>query len=52
MCDRCIELDKKIGHYREIAAKIIDHVTSDRIEKLVADLQLQKVALHPSETSK
>jgi len=47
MCDRCAELDKKIGHYRKIAEKIIDRVTIDRIEKLVADLQALKLALHP-----
>ena len=47
MCDRCTELDRKIEHYRQIAAQVIDKVTFDRIEKLVADLQAQKVTLHP-----
>ena len=51
MCDRCKEFDIKVGHYREIAAKIIDQVTLERINKLIADLQAQKVALHPGEGS-
>ena len=51
MCDRCIEFDIKVGHYREIAAKIIEQVTLERINKLIADLQAQKVALHPGEGS-
>jgi hypothetical protein len=47
MCGKCIELDKKIAHYWQVGAKIIDQVTIDRIEKLILDLQAQKVALHP-----
>ena len=47
MCDECTEIDKKIEHYRQIAAKIIDQVTIDGIKKLISDLQAIKVALHP-----
>jgi len=49
MCDECARLDKKIEHYREIAAKIIDQVTIDRIGKLISELHALKVALHPEQ---
>jgi hypothetical protein len=47
MCDKCKEIDKRIEHYRQIATKIIDQVTIDRINRLNSDLQAVKVALHP-----
>jgi hypothetical protein len=49
MCNECVQLDKKIEHYRDIAAKITDQLTIDRIEKLITDLQAIKVALHPDQ---
>jgi hypothetical protein len=52
MCEKCAVFDEKIKHYQKIAAEIIDRVTTDRIEKLVADLQAQKIASHSSESSK
>jgi hypothetical protein len=33
MCDKCVELDKKIEHYRWIASMIGDQLTLDRIKR-------------------
>jgi hypothetical protein len=47
MCDKCVELDKRIEHYRKISLSISDQVTVEGIKTLIEDLQAQKVALHP-----
>jgi len=46
MCDKCKELDEKIGHYQRIASSITDQLTIDRIKKLTEDMQAKKIALH------
>jgi hypothetical protein len=49
MCDKCTELDGKIEQYRRIASSINDQLTIDRIKVLIAELEAQKVALHPQQ---
>jgi hypothetical protein len=55
MCDKCHELDKKIGHYEKMLLAIGDSLTVDRLKAMIADLQAQKAALqqqrHGSTTS-
>ncbi len=46
MCDVCIELGKKIDHYRTICARIYDEKTVEGIRKLIAEMEAQKAALH------
>jgi hypothetical protein len=47
MCDKCIELDKKLEQYRRLASSITDRLTIDRINKLVKDTAADKAKLHP-----
>jgi hypothetical protein len=47
MCEICIELDIKIDRYKRLGLQINDQLTIDRIKLLVAELEAQKVALHP-----
>ena len=49
MCDKCIELDGKIAHYRWLSSMITDQLTLDRIKELIAKLESQKAALHPEQ---
>jgi hypothetical protein len=49
MCDKCVELDKKIERYRRIAAAIADQFTVDGIKASIAELEAQKVELHPEQ---
>ncbi len=49
MCDKCVELDKKIEHYRLILLSIGDQITVQRIEALIGDLRAQKATLHPEQ---
>jgi hypothetical protein len=47
MCEQCVEIDKKIEHYRFMASRMTDQAMLDGIKQLTADLRTQKAALHP-----
>ena len=47
MCEKCIELDGKIEHYRILASRITDQPILDGIKELIEQTQAQKLALHP-----
>jgi hypothetical protein len=49
MCEKCTALDKKIEQYRRLASAINDQLTIDRIKTSIAELELQKAALHPQQ---
>jgi hypothetical protein len=49
MCEKCIEIDQTIERYRKILRSIGDQVTVDRAKELIAELEAQKVALHPEQ---
>jgi len=49
MCEKCVELDKKIEHYRHMASRITDQPMLDGIKELTERLQAQKAALHPEQ---
>jgi hypothetical protein len=49
MCEKCEQLDKKIGHYQKLLFGVSDQLTVDRIKSLIADLHAQKVVLHPEQ---
>lgn len=48
MCEKCVEIDEKIEHYRLIKRSIMDQLTVDRAKELIAELEAQKAALHPN----
>jgi len=47
MCEKCVEIDEKVERYRWLSKSILDPITIERIEELIARLQAQKEALHP-----
>jgi hypothetical protein len=47
MCEKCVEIDKMVEQYRKILMSIGDQFTIDRVRELLAELQVEKVALHP-----
>jgi hypothetical protein len=49
MCEQCVEIDKKIDHYRSLSSGITDQATLDGIKKLIEQMQAQKAALHPEQ---
>jgi hypothetical protein len=44
MCEQCVEIDKKIDHYRVMASRITDQPLLDGIKELI-----EKAALHPEQ---
>jgi hypothetical protein len=49
MCDKCVELDGKIEHYRQIWRWVNDKATLEGIEVLIANYQSDKKASHMNE---
>jgi hypothetical protein len=49
MCDRCVELDGKIEHYRGIASRITDEAMIRGIEVLIEWAKAQRAALDPEQ---
>jgi hypothetical protein len=49
MCDKCIELDKKLEQYRRLASSITDRLTIDRLDKFIRDTVAEKAKLHPDQ---
>jgi len=47
MCEKCVEIDEKIAHYRLLAPMITDPATTAGILRLIDDMSAQKLALHP-----
>ena len=46
MCDKCVEIDNKIEHYRRLARQVTDQPTRDGIERLIAKCYATKIGLH------
>jgi hypothetical protein len=49
MCAKCVELDKRIDHYRRIASRMLDTRTLDGINELIEKMKAEKAALHPDQ---
>jgi hypothetical protein len=49
MCEKCIELDKKLEQYRRVASSITDQLTIDRLSKLIEETLAEKARLHPGQ---
>ncbi|MEZ0058946.1 hypothetical protein ABIF26_004454 [Bradyrhizobium elkanii] len=49
MCEKCIELDEKIEHYRAVQSRITDEIALEGITELIAELLDKKAKLHPDQ---
>ena len=49
MCDKCVQLDKKIEHYERLASGMADELTVERLRESVREMRAQKNALHPEQ---
>ena len=49
MCEKCVELDERIEHYRSLAMQVMDDLMAEGIGKLIADLLAEKAGLHPAD---
>jgi len=48
MCEKCEELERKIGHYRRFTIGALDALTIERINRLIEDLQRTQASMHPA----
>jgi hypothetical protein len=48
MCEKCVEIDKKIDHYRWLAIYVNDERTAKGINELIQQYEAGKRALHPN----
>jgi hypothetical protein len=49
MCEKCKPIDDRIARYRRLGAQISDAQTLNGIARLIAELEVQKRALHPEQ---
>lgn len=49
MCQKCVEIDFKIEHYRAFALGPADDLARQSIRILIEDLDAEKAALHPGD---
>jgi len=49
MCEKCVELDGKIEHYRRVATTITDPGVLDGIKKQIERMKAERAALHPDQ---
>jgi len=47
MCDKCKEIDIKIEHYRQLAERVPNPLLTERVAKLIEEMEAEKAALHP-----
>jgi hypothetical protein len=47
MCEKCIDIDKKIERYRQMLSRINDQVAVTGINELISELLAKKTELHP-----
>jgi hypothetical protein len=45
MCKKCEELETAIQHYRRLVAQCLDHLTIERANALIHELQERKEAM-------
>lgn len=48
MCDTCTKINHVIEQYRKARHTMSDQVVIDRAEELMAELEKQKIVLHPA----
>jgi hypothetical protein len=49
MCAACVEIDKRIEHFKMLHGRLLDPQTLQSIEILIEKLEAKKAALHPEE---
>ena len=49
MCGKCKPIDERIDRYRTLGSRVTDQQGLDGIKRLIAELEAQKLALHPKQ---
>jgi hypothetical protein len=51
MCEKCVEIDKKVKRYRDLLRSLTDQFSVDGAKTLIGDLEAQKALVALSGTS-
>jgi hypothetical protein len=46
MCDKCVEVDKKIDRYRKILKQVSDEPSRERLQQFIAECVGEKIGFH------
>ena len=49
MCDKCIELDRRMDHLRKMVEQLRDPRTTDAANKMIEEMEATKAKLHPEQ---
>jgi hypothetical protein len=49
MCEKCVELDRRVSHLRTLLANMTDSRTVAAINVMVEKIETEKAAFHPAE---
>ena len=49
MCEKCVEIDNKVDHYRWLAKQLNDKRTIQGIDELIQQHEAEKRSLHPDQ---
>ena len=47
MCEKCVELDRRISHLATLVRNVTNSQTLDAIKSLTEKMQAEKATLHP-----
>ena len=47
MCEKCVELDKKLAHYRQLSTWVVDKQALNGICIIIEKYEADKKAAHP-----
>jgi hypothetical protein len=47
MCEQCNKIDANVARYKRIKDQIDDKQTQEAVDRLLAELEAKKAALHP-----
>jgi hypothetical protein len=50
MCEKCLQIDNTIQRFRQIKRSISEHLTVEKAKQVIADLEVQRAALHSTRT--
>jgi hypothetical protein len=48
LCEKCKDIDDKMARYRRLSRAVNDKPVMESLDRLIADLELEKAALHPN----
>jgi hypothetical protein len=52
MCDKCVEVDRKIDRYRKILRQLSDEPAREKLQQFIAECVGEKIGFHTAPADK